>query len=179
MESRVTTARPPSEASNRLMPSRPFIAAVLLLCIVPCTSFTRAQQPTATSSVADVERVRDGLSRNPSIFAVEIAPDYRVRVETDEEDMRLKMAWIYDDSITPGYVRPWYPIYHFEMQQMMLPRDFRAHLYPIGVPISNPVKLFSDAMRKRREDQARERVRAELEALRKATAETRKDPGVR
>jgi len=154
------------------MPSRPFIAAVLLLCTVLCTSFARAQQPTATSSVADVDRVREGLGRNPSIFAVEIAPDYRVRVETDEEDMRLKMAWVYDDSITPGYVRPWYPIYHFEMQQMMLPRDFRAHLYPIGVPTGNPVKLFSDAMRKRREDQARERVRAELEALRKATAET-------
>ena len=176
MESRVSTATAPSRASNRLMPSRPFIAAVLLLCVVASTSFTRAQQPTATSPVTDVDRVREGLIRNPSIFAIEVAPDYRVRVETDEEDMRLKMAWIYDDSITPGYVRPWYPIYHFEMQQMMLPRDFRAHLYPIGVPAGDVVNLFSDAMRKRREKQARDRVRAELEALRKAAAETVKNP---
>ena len=164
-------------ASKQVMPSRPFIATVLLLCPVLCTSFARAQQQTAPSTaMTDVGRVREGLAREVSIFAVEIAPDYRVRVETDEEDLRLKMAWIYEDTITPGYVRPWYPIYHFEMQQMMLPRDFRAHLYPIGVPMSNVGQAFSDARRKRREEQARERVRAELEALRKAAAETTKTP---
>jgi hypothetical protein len=159
--------------SKRMMPSRPFIAAVLLLCGVYCTSSsTRAQQPTApSSSVTDLDRIRDRLAQAPSIFAVDVVPDYRVRVETDEEDLRLKLAWIYDDSVVPGYVRPWYPIYHFEMQQMMLPTEFRAHLYPMGMPVSNPVKAFSDALRQRREQAARERIRAELEALRKAAAE--------
>jgi len=71
----------------------------------------------------------------------------------------------------PGYVRPWYPIYHFEMQQLVLPRDFRAHLYPIGTPSIDPVRAFSDFLRERRERAARERVRAELEALRKAVTD--------
>lgn len=152
------------------MPSRPFIATVLLLCGVLCNSQARAQQPAASSVEPNLDRVRRSLQRDPSIFAVDVAPDYRVRVETDQEDLRLKLAWIYDDSAVPGYVRPWYPIYHFEMQQMMLPRDFRAHLYPIGVPVSDPIRAFSDAMRARRERAARERVRAEIEALRLATS---------
>lgn len=166
------TTAPGVPASYEWMPSRPFIASVMLLCGVLCTSSARAQQPAASSAVSSLERVREGLARDPSIFAVEVAPDYRVSVETNEEDLRLKMAWIYDDSVTPGYVRPWYPIYHFEMQQMMLPRDFRAHLYPIGVPVNDSVRLFSDALRRRREAQARERVRAEIEALHKAAAGT-------
>ncbi len=165
------------EASKIVMPSRPFIATVLLLCGALCTSSsTLAQQPTATSSITDLDRIREGLQRDGSIFAVDIAPDYTVRVETDEEDLRLKFAWIYDDSVVPGYVRPWYPIYHFEMQQMMLPRDFTAHLYPIGMPTSNIASAFSDAMRRRREQAARERVRAEVEALRKAAADSARDP---
>ncbi len=172
------TATPARRASNGLMPSRPFIAAVLLLCPVLCTSFARAQQQTAPSTIADTARVREGLERGASIFAVEILPDYRVRVETDGEEMRLKLAWLYDDNITPGYVRPFYPIYHFELQRMVLPTEFRAHLYPIGVPVNNTGQAFSDALRQRREEQARERIRAELEALRKATSETTsKDPG--
>lgn len=159
--------------SNSLMPSRPFIAAVLLLCAVYCTSsFTRAQQPTAPSApVTDLDRIRKGLERTSgSIFAVDVVPDYRVQVETDGEDLRLKRAWLYDDNIVPGYVRPWYPIYHFEMQQMMLPTEFRAHLYPMGVPVGSPIKAFSDALRERRERATRERIRAEVEALRKAAA---------
>jgi hypothetical protein len=156
-----------------MMPSRPFIATVLLLCGVYCTSSdTRAQQPTAPAPpVTDLDRIRERLAQSPSIFAVDVAPDYRVRVETDEEDLRLKLAWVYDDSVVPGYVRPWYPIYHFEMQQMMLPTEFRAHLYPMGVPAGNPVRAFSDFIRQRREEAARRRIRAEVEALRKATAE--------
>lgn len=159
-------------ASNRVMPSRPLFAAVLLLCGVSCTSsLAHAQQPTApSSSVTDLDRIRKGLERTPSIFAVDVVPDYRVQVETEEEDLRLKLAWVYDDNIVPGYVRPWYPIYHFEMQQMMLPTEFRAHLYPMGVPVTSPVKAFSDALRERRERAARERIKAEVEALRKAAA---------
>lgn len=163
----------PSRASYPKMPSRPFIATVVLLCGVYCSSpRALAQQPTADqpSSASDLDRIREGLARPTSIFAVELQPDYTVRVETEGEDLRLKMAWLYKDNLVPGYVRPWYPIYHFEMQQLMLPTEFRAHLYPMGVPVTNPIRAFSDAMRQRRERAARERVRAELEALRKAAA---------
>lgn len=165
-------------ASKTVMPSRPSIATVLLLCSLLCTSSpTVAQQPTATSSsITDLDRIRKGLERDGSIFVVAAAPDYSVRVETDEEDLRLKFAWIYDDSVVPGYVRPWYPIYHFEMQQMMLPREFSAHLYPIGAPVGTVVSAFSEAMRRRREQAARERVRAEVEALRRAAAESARNP---
>ena len=165
-------------ASNREMPSRPFIATVLLLCAVHCTSSpARAQQPTATpQTVSDLDRIREQLARQPSIFAVDVQPDYTVRVETEAEELRLKLAWIYDDTVTPGYIRPWYPIYHFEMQQMMLPEEFRAHLYPIGVPAVNPIKAFGDAIRQRRERAARERVRAEIEALHRHLQERDKEP---
>src|SRR5688572_13317343 len=88
-------------ASKSLMPSRPFIATVLLLCVVFCTSFVaHAQQPTAPSApLVDLDRIRKGLARDPSIFAVDVAPDFKVQVETDSEDLRLKLAWIYDDSV--------------------------------------------------------------------------------
>lgn len=160
-------------ASYPQMPSRPFIATVLLLGLVHGTSFpSRAQQPTASSPapISDLDRIRRGIDRAPSIFVVDVPADYSVRVETDEEDLHLRMAWIYDDSVVPGYVRPWYPIYHFEMQRMMIPRDFHAHLYPVGVSASGLGQAFSDAVRRRREAAARERVRAEMEALRAAAA---------
>ncbi len=163
----------PRRASDPVMPSRPFIATVLLLCgVYGSSSPALAQQPTAApSSISDLDRVREELARPQSIFAVDVQPDYSVRVETEGEDLKLRMAWLYPDTLVPGYVRPWYPIYHFEMQQMLLPRDFRAHLYPIGAPAFDPVRAFSDALRARRERAARERVRAELEALRKAVGE--------
>jgi len=161
-------------ASNGMMPSRPFVAAVLLWCAVAGSpAVGRAQQSSAASSapLSDLDRVRGALARPQSIFLSESLPDYTVRVETEGEDLNLKLAWVYDDSVVPGYVRPWYPIYHFEMQQMLLPNEFRAHLYPMGMPAGNPLRAFSDAMRERRERAARERVRAELDAIRRALDE--------
>lgn len=167
-----TTSRA-ARASYPQMPSRPFIATVLLLSLVLGTSFgAQAQQPTASSPapISDLDRIRRGIDRAPSIFVADTPADYSVRVETDEEDLRLRMAWVYDDSVVPGYIRPWYPIYHFEMQRMMIPRDFHAHLYPVGVSASGLGQAFSDAVRRRREAAARERVRAEMDALRAAAA---------
>ncbi len=171
-----TTAAVPT--SYRVMSPRPFIAAVLLLCLASSTSLVQAQQPATSLGPVDLDRIREELSRPPSpIFEVDVPADYRVRIETDEDDLRLKLAWIYDDSVTPGYIRPWYPIYHFEMQRMLLPRDFTAHLYPVGVPAGDAIRAFGDALRERRERSARERVRQEAEALRRAAEAQRMSPG--
>jgi hypothetical protein len=166
-------------SSKQVMPLRPFIAAVLLLCLVTSTSPAMAQQPAAPLvGPVDLDRIRERLARSTSIFELDFAPDYRIFVATDDEDLRLKLAWQYDDdTITPGYVRPFYPIYHFEMQQMMLPRDFRAHLYPIGVPAGGLFRAVGDAMRDRRERAARDKVRQEAEALRRQAEAQRLSPG--
>jgi hypothetical protein len=159
------------------MPPRPFIAAVLLLCFATSTSPAWAQQPAAPVGPVDLDRIRERLQKSPSIFDLELVPDYRVQVQTDDADLRLKLAWIYDDSITPGYVRPFYPLYHFEMQRMMLPREFTAHLYPIGVPTTDVFNAIGDALRSRRARAERERVRQEAEALRKQSEGQRVSPG--
>ena len=62
--------------------------------------------------------------------------DYTVRVEDSPDDLDYHFGWLYDQTTaTPGYIRPWYPIYHYQMQSMMIPLEHRAQLYPAGVPI--------------------------------------------
>ena len=151
-------------------PPRPFIATVLLLGVVIGTSPARAQQPAATGQ-ADLERIRrQFLSQPPeSVLLGPVRADYTVRVEEEPEDLDYRFGWLYDQStVTPGYVRPWYPIHHYEMQSMMIPIEHRAQLYPSGMPVgSNLFGGIKDAMRKKKERRAKEQVEAELKAIQK------------
>lgn len=149
--------------------TRPFIATVLLLGSVFGSSPVLAQQPAARTS-AELDRVRRQLATPESIFVGPVRADYIVRVEDSNEDLDYHFGYLYDrTTATPGYIRPWYPIYHYEMQSMMIPLEHRAQLYPAGVPVGgSTVSAIRNAFRKRQEREAKKQVEAEAQALRKA-----------
>lgn len=149
-------------------PPRPFIAAVLLLGVVG-TSPARAQQPAALSQ-ADLERIRRQFVEQPteSKFLGPVRVDYTVRVEEEPDDLDYRFGWLYDKStITPGYVRPWYPIYHYDALMMTIPVEHRAQLYPAAITASSLFGGMKDAARKRQERKAKAQVEAEVRALQK------------
>ncbi|HTV02892.1 MAG TPA: hypothetical protein VMF13_20260 [Luteitalea sp.] len=155
-------------------PTRPSFAAVLLLGVALATSsLASAQQPAATRTAADLDRIRRQFveQSNESVFLGPVRADYSVRVQEEKEDLDYHFGYLYDQSTaTPGYVRPWYPIYHYELQSIMIPPEHRAQLYPIGVPTGNVVgaikNAFGGASRKRKEREAKAQVEAELKAIR-------------
>jgi hypothetical protein len=151
-------------------PTRPYIATVLLLGLVLGSSPVRAQQPAARST-AELDRIRRQLAARPteSIFVGPVRADYTVRVEDSSDDLDYHFGWLYDQTTaTPGYIRPWYPIYHYEVQSMMIPLEHRAQLYPAGVPIGgNTVSAIKGAFRKRKEREAKKQVEAEVAAIKK------------
>lgn len=154
-------------------PLRPFIATVLLLGVVVGSSPALAQQPAASSSSDDahLSRIRRQLSEpeRESMFFGPVRADYRVRVEEEPADLGYKLGWIYDQTTaTPGYVRPWYPIYHYELQSIMIPREFRAHLYPVGVPSGDVIKALKDVFGKRSREKEQRKARADVESEVKA-----------
>ena len=151
-------------------PTRPFIATVLLLGIVLVSSPAWAQQPAAPSR-SELDRVRRQLAVQPteSIFVGPVRADYTVRVQDSPDDLDYHFGWLYDQTTsTPGYIRPWYPIYHYEMQSMMIPLEHRAQLYPAGVPLGGgTVNAIKGAFRKRKEREAKAQVEAEVAAIKK------------
>jgi hypothetical protein len=156
---------------NDMPPTRPLIATVLLLGAVLGTSPDgRAQQPAARSE-ADLNRIRRQLSVQPtdSIFAGPVRADYTIRVEETPEDLDYRFGWLYDQTnMTPGYVRPWYPIYHYQTLSMVIPLEHRAQLYPIGTPSGGSTLAgIKEALRKRKERQAKAQVAAEVAAIQK------------
>ncbi len=152
-------------------PYRPFIATVLLLGVALGTSPAMAQQPAARSDV-DLDRIRRQFLAQPteSILLGPVRADYTVRVEETSDDIDYDFGWLYDKTtVTPGYVRPWYPIYHYELQSIMIPRQHRAQLYPVGVPVGgNTIGAIRNAFRTREERKAKAQVEAEVEAIRKS-----------
>ncbi len=154
----------------RMPPARPSIAAVLLLGAVLVCPPALAQGPASRPS-ADLDSIRQRLATQPteSLFIGPVRADYRVRVEDSSDDLDYHFGWLYDQTtVTPGYVRPWYPIYHYQLQSLMIPLEHRAQLYPAGVPLGgNTVGAIRDAWRKRKERQAREQVEKDVRALRK------------
>ena len=149
-------------------PTRPVIATVLLLGVVG-TSPAHARQP-AASPRYDLEAIRRQFAHQPieSVFLGPLRADYRVRIEEERDEFRTGFAWLFDrDNVTPGYVRPWYPIYHFETLSMTIPPEHRAQLYPAGVPVGSVIGSIRDAMRKRQAREAREQVEAEVRAIQK------------
>ena len=110
------------------------------------------------------------------MFLGPIRSDYKVLVQERPEDLDYRFGWLYDQTtMTPGYVRPWYPIYHYEMQSMMIPQEFRAHLYPIGMPAGDALGAIKGAIRARQAREAKARVAAEVKAI-EQQARGRKDP---
>ena len=154
-------------------PTRPYIATVLLLGALLGSSPAWAQQPAAPAarSTADLDRIRRQLAVQPteSLFVGPVRADYTVRVEDSPEDLDYHFGWLYDQTTaTPGYIRPWYPIYHYQMQSLMIPLEHRAQLYPAGVPLGGgTVSAIKGAFRKRKEREAKKQVEAEVAALKK------------
>ena len=150
-------------------PTRPFTVTVLLLGTLFAISPSYAQRPAVPR--ADLERIRRELAQMPaeSVLLGPVRADYVVRVQEEPTDLDYHFGWLYDQTTaTPGYVRPWYPIYHYELQSVMIPMEHRAQLYPIGVPVgSNTVGAIRDAMTKRRQRKAKQAVEAEVKALRR------------
>lgn len=151
-------------------PTRPFIATVLLLGCVLGSSRATAQQPAARSN-ADLDRIRRQFATQPteSVFAGPVRADYTVRVQESPDDLDYHWGWLYDQTtVTPGYVRPWYPIYHYQMQSIMIPIEHRAQLYPSGAPLGgNTIGAIKSAFRKRQEREAKAQVDAEVAAIKK------------
>lgn len=148
-------------------PTRPLIGTVLLLGFALVSVPTYAQQPAARSP-AELDRIRRQLAQPESIFVGPVRADYSVRVEDSVDDLDYHFGWLYDQTTaTPGYVRPWYPIYHYEMQSIMIPIEHRAQLYPAGVPVGNTLGAVKHAFRKRKQREAKKQVQAEVEALKK------------
>lgn len=151
--------------------TRPYIATVLLLGATLGSSLAWAQQPAARST-AELNRIRRQLAVEPSesIFVGPVRADYSVRVEDKSDDLDYHFGWLYDQTTaTPGYVRPWYPIHHFELQSMMIPLEHRAQLYPAGVPIGGgTVSAIKGAFRKKKERDAKKQVEAEVAAIKKS-----------
>ena len=152
-------------------PTRPYIATVLLLGAVLGSSPAWAQRPAARSP-AELDRIRKQLAVQPteSIFVGPVRADYTVRVEDSPDDLDYRFGWLYDQTTaTPGYIRPWYPIHHYQMQSIMIPLEHRAQLYPAGVPIGgNTVSAIKGAFRKRKEREAKKQVEAEVAAIKKS-----------
>ncbi len=149
-------------------PTRPFIAAVLLLGVVG-TSPARAQQP-AASGAYDLDAIRRVFVEKPteSAFLGPVRADYTVRVEEERDEFRTGFGWLFDrTTTTPGYVRPWYPIYHFETLSMTVPNEHRAQLYPMGVPVGSVWGAIRDAARDRKARDARRQVEEEVRAIQK------------
>ena len=150
--------------------TRPFIAAVLLLGVAIGPSPAIAQQP-AAGSQPHLDRIRRRLAEpeTESMFVGPVRADYTVRVRETPDDLDYGFGWLYDKTTaTPGYIRPWYPIYHYEMQSMMIPLAHRAQLYPAGVPVGGgTINAIKDAFRSRKEREAKAQVDAEAAALRK------------
>jgi hypothetical protein len=152
-------------------PTRPFIATVLLLGAVLVSSPASAQQPAARSP-GELDRIRRQLASQPtqSIFVGPVRADYTVRVQDSPDDLDYHFGWLYDQTTaTPGYIRPWYPIYHYQMQSMMIPLEHRAQLYPAGVPLGGAtISAIKGAFRKRQEREAKKQVEAEVAAIKKS-----------
>jgi hypothetical protein len=126
--------------------------------------------PAETGDAAQLERIRRLLADPPAVVLAPPSerdgPVFRVTVHGRKSE---GPAWE-DLSGVPAYVRPRFPIYHYEFLHQVTPEEFRAGtLYPIGIPIdpiiTSLVKGIKAANRTRQEANAKEGVRQALEEL--------------
>ena len=127
-----------------------------------------------------LDGIRSALSAKPAI-TIPAEPDatgkpvFRVKVEAWTFSGR---PWDQDARSVPDYVRPSMPLAQYEFLQMVTPEGFRASTlyHPMFSVTFDPVvvkKFFQDWRRAVNERNAREEVRRDIEAYRRARAEVR------
>ena len=139
-------------------------------------AFLIAQSPSAQLiDSAQVHRVQKALAEAPALETTRA-------IDSDRPVFRLKVhgplpgppPWSERTSVPP-YVRPSYPVYHWEFLQQVTPEAHRAAtLYP-GMDIMPLLKAAvftapNAELKRRREASARKEVRDALEDLARARA---------
>lgn len=123
----------------------------------------------ASADSAQLERIRRALAETPAItIEPATASDGRLVFRVQIRHRQLPPLWTPSYPV-PSYIRPSYPLYHYDFLQMVTPEGFRAStLYPgsVGFPVGtwsgSLVKQIKEARRKAQEQAAREEVRQEL-----------------
>src|SRR5262249_34118603 len=125
--------------------------------------------PAPPPRAATLERIRRALPKPPAIpIQPATASDGRLVFRVQIRHRQLPPLWTPSYPV-PSYIRPSYPLYHYDFLQMVTPEGFRAStLYPgsVGFPVGawsgSLVKQIKEARRKAQEQAAREEVRQEL-----------------
>jgi hypothetical protein len=123
----------------------------------------------ASGDPTSLARIRRGLLITP-VMDIHPAHDpvkFRVSIE-GRRPLLVLPAWDPSDAV-PDYVRTTRPLYHHEFLQMVTPEEFRSGvLYP-GVDVLGPAQALisgiRDAIRRRREQAVRQRIKEELRLL--------------
>ena len=133
-------------------------------------------QPAAAADTAQLERIRQALAEPPAIVLPSATQRdglvFRVTVRAPKPDRPIWEEW----SAVPSYIRPSYPLYHYDFLQQITPEAFRAGtLYggaglPVGPLLEYLGKRISIGHRKTREERAREEVLAALADLERERA---------
>lgn len=145
-----------------------------MLAVILAAVLGQAGVP-APAGTEDLVRIRRRLAARPSVIEASDAPGepgerpvFRVSIKAPRSTPR---PWE-SDSIVPGSVRPFAPTYHHEFQSQVTHEFFRSSvLHPTGVPVVPLLKLLgilgppSEASVRRREEKARAKIRAELDAF--------------
>lgn len=134
-------------------------------------------QVTSSSTDPSLERIRRQLAEPPprltvTTDAIDVTrPTFRLSINATRP-LFLTSPWEPNPAVAP-YVRPAYPLYHYEYLFMTTPEEFRAStLYPgsstyPGIDLLALIRGTHGDRAKRREAlerRAREQVRKELEA---------------
>src|SRR5262245_30232387 len=97
-----------------------------------------------------LERIRHNLEREVDLPVIGTAserkpPTFRVYVNEKLPPVEL---WT-EDTLTPSYVKTFFPLYHHEFLEGVTPEEFRAAtLYPIGVEVLGLVDHVATGVRK-------------------------------
>jgi hypothetical protein len=156
----------------------------MFLLIVLCLQAQAPEAPPPDPPAAALGRIRRELERPVSISTDPAEHDADVpvfRVYINERLVKPERLWT-DDRLQPWFVQTHFALEHHQFLETVTPDEFRAAtLYPIGGDILAVLNRLLDnlelKLRKRAEENARRRVKAELAMLleaRKAAADKEK-----
>jgi len=126
-------------------------------------------EPAASPDTALLARIRKALEQ-PAPLATAAAADHDDKpvFRLTVRGWKLPLPWE-DWAAQPSYIRPGYPVYHYEFLRMVTPEAFWAStLYPgrdILPSLQSVGKAAAAASRQRQEAAAREEVREALQDL--------------